>query len=200
MASGMPSNYQLFMTGLWHMDRADFSAAIEYVAHPCLGADFADDILMTLVRHAPAGEQNLALAYFYSVQPILKSSAALELLFASMVQTSATEALLFSRTFPEPTRELLFQQLLKHAFGQGRGDEASQAGEFLFFPFDTIEDAWLEQYLSSGDGRSLKKAKDMLLVRRIACDKFAEVGKYRANSQWAAVLDGIRGGLDGTVE
>lgn len=131
------------------------------------------------------------------MQPILKTSASLELLFEAMVRTSATEAVLFSRTFPDQTRELLFRQLLGTAFGQNKGAEPSQAGEFLFFPFDASEDAWLEQYLTSGDGRSLKKAKDMLLVRRIACDNFAEVGKYKANSQWAAVLDGIRGGLDG---
>lgn len=119
-----------------------------------------------------------------------------------MVLNNATEALLFSRTFPEHTRQLLFKQLLGSALKPvGRGDElASQAGDLLFFPFDTVEDAWLEEYLSVGEGRSLKKAKDMLLVRRIACDKFAEVGKYRANNQWAAVLDGIKGGLDGHLE
>lgn len=140
----------------------------------------------------------MVLSYFYSVRPILKTNEALELLFDAMVRTNATEALLFSRTFPQHTRELLFHQLAGTAFSTGRGDEISnQAGELLFFPFDKEEDQWLEEFLSSGDGRNLKRAKDMLLARRIACDKFAEVGKYRANNQWAAVLEGIKGGTEG---
>lgn len=176
--------------------------ALEFLGHPSLGPDFSDDIVSTLVRQSPKDDYSLVLSYYYSVRPILKTSEALELLFDAMVRTNSTEALLFSRTFPPHTREILFNQLAGTALGGGgRGDELSnEVRELLFFPFDKEEDQWLEEFLSNGDGRSLKRAKDMLLLRRIACDKFTELGKYRANSQWAAVLDGIKSGVEGQIE
>jgi hypothetical protein len=146
--------------------------------------DFADDIVITLVQHASDGDYDLALSYFHTVQPILKSSKALELIFGAMAQTNVTEALLFSRTYPEYTRELLFRQ----------------ANELAFLPFDSLEEAWFEEYLSTGEGRNLKKAKDTLLVRKIASDRFEEIRAQRTSSQWGPVLEGIKLGIEGQFE
>ncbi|KAL7924825.1 nuclear pore complex assembly domain-containing protein [Trichoderma austrokoningii] len=195
-ASGMPQKYEIFMKGLWYMDCLAFSTALEYVAHPSLVPDFADDIVITLVQHASDGDYDLALSYYHTVQPVLKSSKALELIFGAMAQTNVTEALLCSRTYPEYTRELLFRQLIAETLGSKSG----QADELAFLPFDSAEEVWFEEYLSTGEGRNLKKAKDTLLVRKIASDRFGEIRTQRTSSQWGPVLEGIKLGIEGQFE
>ncbi|KAG5992372.1 hypothetical protein E4U43_003799, partial [Claviceps pusilla] len=198
--SGMPANYQLFMKGLWYMDRQEYSKALEYVAHPSLKPDFADDIIITLVKHASHNHTDfgLALSYFYAVQPILKSPLALELLFDAMARTNVTEALLYSRTHPQHAREQLFRRWASSVLDNGRGEDLSRrTSELTFMPFDSLEETWFEQYLTAGEGRNLKRAKDTLLIRKVACDRFDEINRYRASGPWASVLDGIRTGTGG---
>ncbi|QUC20976.1 uncharacterized protein UV8b_05217 [Ustilaginoidea virens] len=201
LLSGMPNNYQLFMKGLWYMDKQEYPKAVEYIAHPSLDPDFADDIIVTLVKHASHGDFSLALSYFYSVQPILKSSVALGLLFEAMTRTNVTEALLYSRTHPQHTREQLFRRWVSCVLDLGRGEDLpNRTSELIFMPFDAAEEAWIEEYLTVGDGRNLKRARDTLLMRKIACDRFDDVSKLRASGHWAAVVDGIRAGTEGQSE
>ncbi|OAA45436.1 hypothetical protein NOR_03225 [Metarhizium rileyi] len=199
--SGMPANYQLFMKGLWLMDREDYPRALEYVAHPSLNPDFADDIVIALIKQASDQDFSLALSYFYSVQPILKSPVALELLFDAMARTSVTEALLYSRTHAQHTREQLFRRWISCVLDTGRGqDLSSRTSELAFMPFDALEEAWFEDYLTAGEGKMLKKAKDTLLIRKIACRQFSEVAKVRPSGQWAGILEGIKAGTEGQAE
>ncbi|KAF5136949.1 Protein ELYS [Metarhizium anisopliae] len=196
--SGMPANYQLFMKGLWHMDREEYSRAIEYVAHPSLNPDFADDIIIALIKQASDQDYTLALSYFYSVQPILKSPVALELLYDAMARTNVTQALLYSRTHPQHTREQLFRRWISCVLNNGSGDDLpSRTSELAFMPFDLLEETWFEEYLTTGEGRTLKRAKDTLLIRKIACDRFSDVAKVRPSGQWAGILEGIKGGTEG---
>lgn len=175
-----------------------FQQALEYVAHPSLSPDFADDIMITLIGHAPDNDYSLALSYFYAVRPILKSSSALEQLFDAMVRTNTTEALLFSRSHPQHTREQLFRRWVRLTLEDGRGQNWPCArDELAFMPLDPTEEGWFEEYLTTGEGRSLKRARDTLLIRKIACDRFADIGKQRAGGQWAAVLEGIKKGTEG---
>ncbi|KAM5345890.1 hypothetical protein ACJ41O_011751 [Fusarium nematophilum] len=199
-ASGMPQKYQIFMKGLWYLDKQEFSRALEYVSHPSLIPDFADDIITVLVRHAPDNDYSIALSYFYAVQPILKTSAALELLFDAMAQTNVSEALFYSRTYPLHTRELLFRQLVAAVLDGRSEDFSDRATELAFLPFDTVEEGWFEEYLVNGNGKNHKKAKDTLLIRKIACDQFSEVAKVRHGGQWSGVLEGIKGGISGHAE
>lgn len=176
--------------------------ALEYITHPSLIPDFADDIIIALVQQAVANDYSLALSYFYSVQPVIKSSRAMELLFRAMAHTDISEALLFSRTQPDHTRELLFQQLVTVAL-ENRSDvdgQPNQSSELAFLPFDTMEERWFDEYLSTGEGRSLKKAKDTILIRKIACDRFDEVRTHKASGQLGAVLEGIKSGTEGHGE
>lgn len=83
--------------------------------------------------------------------------------------------------------------------GQGEGF-ADRASELAFLPFDASEEAWFEEYLISGNGKSHKKAKDTLLIRKIACDQLSEVSKVRQGGHWSGVLEGIKGGISGHVE
>ncbi|QPG94103.1 hypothetical protein C2857_004657 [Epichloe festucae Fl1] len=200
--SGTPANYQLFMKGLWYMDRREYSRALEYVAHPSLDPDFADDIIITLVKQASDDDFGLALSYFYSARPILKSPLALELLFDAMSRTNVTEALLYSRTHPQHTREQLFRRWVSSILGSGRGEEdlSHRTSELAYMPFDSLEETWFEEFLTAGQGRNLKKAKDTLLIRKIACDRFDEIGQYRASGQWTSILEGIRAGTQGQTE
>ncbi|PHH90233.1 hypothetical protein CDD83_4201 [Cordyceps sp. RAO-2017] len=199
--SGMPVNYQIFMKGLWLMDRQDYQEALEYVAHPSLNPDFADDIIIALVRHTPDKDYSLALSYFYSVRPILKTSLALELLFEAMTRSNATEALFFSRTHPQHIREQLFRQWVRLVLEDHQSKASPEQGsELAFMPLNPAEEAWFEEYLLTREGRNLTRAKDTLLIRKITCDRFTEIGKNNASGQWAAVLDGIRIGTGGRAD
>lgn len=118
-----------------------------------------------------------------------------------MANTNVTEALFYSRTHPLHTRELLFQRLVASVLdGQRSEDYSSRASELAFLPLDTTEEAWFEEYLLNGDGKVFKKAKDTLLIRKIACDRFSEVSNIRQGGQWAGVLEGIKGGIQGHSE
>ncbi|RCI09241.1 hypothetical protein L249_1408 [Ophiocordyceps polyrhachis-furcata BCC 54312] len=197
---GMPVNYQTFMKGLWLMDRQRYQEALEFVTHPSLTPDFADDIITTLVRYAPDHDYSLVLSYFYTVRPSLKSASALELLFDAMVQADATEALLFSRTHPQHTRQQLFRRWVRINLKQGRrGEQPSQRDRLAFLPLDSVEEKWFEQYLTVGEGKNLPKAKDTLLARQIACDRFSDVSEeQKVDERWAAVVEGIKRGVGAT--
>ncbi|KAH7322648.1 nuclear pore complex assembly-domain-containing protein [Stachybotrys elegans] len=192
---GLPMSYYTFMKGLWHMDREQFATALEYIAHPSLVPDFADEIVTALVRHTPDNDYSLVLSYYHAVQPILKTSAALSLLFEALAKTSISEALLYSRTHSEHTREALFYKLVEYAL-----DGVAGQNDIAFFPLDKVEEKWFEEYLTEGDGHSLKKAKDTVLVRKIVRDQLAEAGKHRVGGQWGTLLQGIRAGLQGQEE
>lgn len=217
-ASGMPKKYQIFIKGLWYLDHQDFSVclalalndtktdkvylqrALEYICHPSLIPDFADDIITVLVRSASDHDYSVALSYFHAVQPILKTSAALEVLFGAMAHTNISEALFYSRTYPPHTRELLFNRLIAAVLDGGSEDYSERATQLAFLPFDKSEEKWFEEYLLNGNGKNHKKAKDTLVIRKIACDQFAEVSKIRHGGQWAGILEGIKGGISGHSE
>ncbi|KAF5262640.1 hypothetical protein FOXYS1_6625 [Fusarium oxysporum] len=199
-ASGIPKKYQIFMKGLWYLDRQEFSRALEYISHPSLIPDFADDIMTVLVHSAQDRDYSIALSYFYAVQPVLKTSAALELLFGAMANTNISEALFYSRTHPPHTRELLFHQLIASVLDSPHDELSERASQLTFLPFDKSEEAWFEEYLLHGNGKTHKKAKDTLVMRKIACDQFSDVTKIRHGGQWSGILEGIKGGINGHAE
>ncbi|RDA93739.1 hypothetical protein CP533_0224 [Ophiocordyceps camponoti-saundersi (nom. inval.)] len=197
--AGMPVNYRIFMKGLWHMDRERYQEALGFVTHPSLTPDFADDIIITLVRYAPDQDYSLALSYYYTVRPSLKTASGLESLFDAMVHGDATEALLYSRTHPQHTREQLFRRWVRTNLKECRREEdPSQRDKLAFLPLDPDEEKWFEHYLTVGEGKNLPKAKDTLLARQIACDRFSDVSEQRVGEQWAAVVEGIKRGVDAT--
>ncbi|VZH88740.1 unnamed protein product [Fusarium fujikuroi] len=186
-ASGMPKKYQIFMKGLWYLD-------------PSLIPDFADNIMTVLVQSAQDGDYSIALSYFYTVQPKLKTSAALELLFGAMAKTNISEALFYSRTQSPHTRELLFRQLIASVLDSPHDELSERASQLTFLPFDKSEETWFEEYLLHGNGKTHKKAKDTLVMRKIACDQFSDVAKIRHGGQWSGILEGIKGGINGHAE
>ncbi|KAI0127592.1 nuclear pore complex assembly-domain-containing protein [Xylariales sp. AK1849] len=194
--SGLPAKYQIFMKGLWYMDRHAFALALEYLAHPSLLPEFADDIIIVLVRHASKdGDYTLPLAYWHTVQPVLKSPTALDLLFDALSRSNVSEALQFSRARPEATREQLFQRLVLSVLdGASSEESADRASELASLPFDAAEEEWFKECLRSGEGKRLKTARDTLLMRRIAMGEVASAGE---KGTWGVVMEGFKVGNGG---
>ncbi|KAI1810384.1 nuclear pore complex assembly-domain-containing protein [Poronia punctata] len=196
--AGVPDRYQIFMKGLWLMDGLNFEVALEHLTHPSLISDFADDIITVLVRHAKDGDYTLPLAYYHTVQPSIKSSHALQLLFDAVARSSVIDAFDFSRAHAEQMRRQLFQRLVSVVL-EGRPDEetAERALELTSLPFDAEEEQWFKEYLESGEGKKLGAARDTLLMRRIATGHAAPAGE---KGTWAILMEGVKTGNGGRVQ
>ncbi|KAK6067159.1 nuclear pore assembly complex assembly domain-containing protein [Seiridium cupressi] len=195
--SGLSTKYQLLIKGLWYFDRQSFALGLEYLTHPSLTPEFADDIVIVLVNQASKdGDYTLPLAYWHTVQPVLKSERSVELLFESFVQSNVGEALRYSRTKPEAQREGLFRRLIVGVLGTSRSDEAAErAGELASLPFDGREEEWFRDCLSTGEGKRLKVAKDTLLMRRVALgEPISTVGE---KGTWGVVMEAFKIGSGG---
>ncbi|KAH6668112.1 nuclear pore complex assembly-domain-containing protein [Plectosphaerella plurivora] len=197
--SGVPKNYQILMRGLWLLDHQQFERALEHVTHPSLIPDFADEILITFAKNCPPGDYSLPLAYYHTVQPILKSQEAIQLLFNAMAQTSVTEALTYTRAQPEAAREQLFKQLISSVLEAAPSEEtADRATELVGLALADAEEQWFEEFLSQGEGRRLKHSKDTLLMRKLATGRYSEVVREKGvGSNWATILEGMKSGLGG---
>ncbi|KAF6816052.1 hypothetical protein CPLU01_13966 [Colletotrichum plurivorum] len=201
-ASGVPKSYQIFMKGLWLLDHLQFEKALEYIAHPSLTTDFSDEIMTALVRHSPEGDYTLPLSYFHTVQPILKTSEALELLFNAMARTSVTEAFYYSRTHAEPIKAQLFRQLVTSVLDANPSEEtAARATELIGLPFDATEEEWFEQFLTQEEGKKLSKAKETLFMRKLVTGRYSDAANEKGmGGKWGAVLEGVKSGLGGRVQ
>ncbi|KAI1207900.1 nuclear pore complex assembly-domain-containing protein [Annulohypoxylon truncatum] len=196
--ASIPKKYKIFMKGLWHMDALQFDLALQYLTHPSLQPDFVDDIITVLVRHAKNGDYSLPLAYYHTVQPIIQSSAALELLFDSLARSSVVDAFQFSRSHAEFMRRQLFQRLVISVLESARNDGAAEkALDLTSLPFDAQEEQWFKECLDGSEGKRLAVAKDTLLMRRIATGQTGYAGEA---GTWAVVLEGVKTGSGGRAQ
>lgn len=158
--------------------------------------------MTALVRHASDGDYTLPLSYFHTVQPILKTPEALQLLFDAMARTSVTEALYFSRTHSDAVRAQLFRQLISSVLDAPANEEtAARATELVGLPFDSTEEVWFEEFLSQEDGKKLKRARDTLLMRKLVTGRYSEAIKEKSlGGRWGVVLEGVKSGLGGRAE
>ncbi|KAJ8108491.1 hypothetical protein ONZ43_g6408 [Nemania bipapillata] len=196
--AGIPDRYQIFMKGLWLMDTRNFELALEHLTHPSLISDFADDIISVLVRHSKDGDYTLPLAYYYTVQPSIKSSSALQSLFDAIARSSVVEAFEFSRSHAEYMHRQLFQRLMFAVLDSKQGEDTAQrAFELTSLPFNADEEQWFKEYLESGEGKRLKAAKDTLIMRRIATGHGPVTGD---KGSWATVLEGVKTGTGGRAQ
>ena len=113
---------------------------------------------------------------------MLQTSSALENLFAALARTSVTDALAFSRTYPDHgARQLLFERLVasvleEHGSGQVAGRSASRAKELVSLPLTGVEEKWLNDYLSTGEGRKSRSAKAVVQMRQVVTGRQKELG------------------------
>lgn len=181
-------------------DQSSLQNALQDLAHPSLTPEFADDIMTAFVKNAEDSDYSLALAYYHAVQPVLRRPESLSLLFGALARTSLTEAFYFSRAHPEQTRQLLFEQLIASVLDGSGHDVATRASELVSLPLDSAEEQWFEDYLTSGGGRKLRKAKDTVLMRRVVTGRHADsVGDRNLGGQWNVVLGGFKSGMGGRV-
>ncbi|TVY93525.1 Protein ELYS [Lachnellula willkommii] len=198
--SFLPPKYSIYMKGLWHLDRQDFNKALEYLTHASLIPTFQDDIVELLVRK---NELHLALAYYHTVQPVLRESRAMQCIFRAIATSSVTEALYYSRSQPEHTRRHLFEFLISLVIHNSpKATIADRSVELVNLPFSDEEEAWFEEYLLQGDGRGLSKGKDTLMMRKIGTGKFTESlalkganGRSIGGLDWRTLSESIRDGL-----
>ncbi|KUJ14641.1 uncharacterized protein LY89DRAFT_783738 [Mollisia scopiformis] len=170
----LPAKYQIYMKGLWHLDRKEFELALQYLTHPSLVPTFADEVLEVLVRSS-SKDLSLALAYYHIVQPALASRQAIECLFSALGRTSVTEAFYFCRGQPEYAQRHMFEMLVALVLNNSSSDTIAQRSiELVNLPFTKEEEDWFEDYILRGDGRALKKGKDTLMMRKIGTGDFAE--------------------------
>lgn len=195
--AGVPAKYQIFMKGLWHMDRQSFTVALEHLTHPSLLPEFADDIILALARHAERADEDhkLPLAYYHTVEPVLKNPAAFEALLDAKTRTNLFEAVMFARARPESMRELLFRRIITNVLSGPKGDQnAERASELVALPLDPLEERWFEEFLTEGEGKRLKAAKDTLMMRRIATGRITNTGE---KGTWGTVMESFRVGSGG---
>lgn len=156
-----------------------------------------------LVRHAKDNDLSLPLAYYHTVQPTLTNSQALEGLFSAMARTSVTEAFYFSRGQPEHGRRHMFEMLVSLVLNNSTKETiADRSIELVNLPLTQEEEEWFEYYLQQGEGRSSRKAKDTLMMRRIGTGKFTESlsvrqmnGRSMGGLDWHTITEAVHDGL-----
>jgi hypothetical protein len=162
---------------------------------------FHEEILETLVDHS--SNMTLPLAYFHSVQPTITSEDALRKLFSAIAKTSVTEAFFFSRGQADGYRQDMLQSLISFIVREPVSENAAaRATELVNLPFSKEEEEWFQDYLIHGDVNRSKKARDIVMMRRIGTGKFAEAlevdcsGTRTVNGlNWEMMQEGIKEGL-----
>jgi hypothetical protein len=164
---------------------------------------FPDDILEVLVRQAKNNDLTLALAYYHTVQPALTSTQALEGLFSAIARTSVTEAFYFCRGQQEYAQRHMFEMLISLVLNNSSHDTvADRSMELVNLPFTAEEEGWFEDYLSNGEGRTIRKASDTLVIRKIGTGRFTESLAVEGLNvraigglDWNTLSDGVQDGL-----
>ncbi|MCJ1471590.1 hypothetical protein MMC13_000230 [Lambiella insularis] len=174
----LPSRYQIFIDGLWQLDRLKLEDALDALTSPSLIPTFPDEILYTLCRHAPANDSTLPLAYYYSVSPPLASTKTLFAFFDRSCQASLTEAFYFSRSQGAIRHQKLFEQLLTFVHTSAGDVRAAKAVELIHLPLNEEEEQWMEEFLTSPRQAALYVAKDTVMMRKIAKGQMKDAGAF----------------------
>ena len=205
----LPNKFWTFLEGLWALDRLQFQTATEYLTHPSLLPTFPEEILNVLLKHAGetgsgrGKDEALALAYYHTVQPPLKSEEVRESFFAYLADRSVTEAFYFARARPQDEQRRLLELLISQTLQSFSGERRAERGvELVDLPLNADEEEWFEEFLLEGKGRNLHGSRDTVMMRRIATGKLKEAvrdggvkGRKFDDVNWEVVKDGIGRGL-----
>jgi hypothetical protein len=146
---------------------------------------------------------SLPLAFYHTVQPTLKSRQAVESLFSAIAQTSVVEAFYFARGQADIPRRQMFEALISSVLSSPACDiTANRAAELVSLPFTQEEEDWFEGYLTTGDGKGLKRANDTLMMWKISSGRFKDAlsgsitgGNVTHNLSWETIMSGLHEGL-----
>ncbi|KIY03261.1 uncharacterized protein Z520_01728 [Fonsecaea multimorphosa CBS 102226] len=164
----LPQRWQLLMAGLWELDHAQFSRALEHLTDPSLTPTFTDEILLTLLRH-PKCEPSLATAYYIAMSPPLEDPAVLEAYYELIITNNLVEAYYFAQRQNEAKHKMLFDKLVVAVHQNSPGQSRSERAALLVgLPLTAQEEAWFERCILDGAASKLPGAKDSLMARTIA--------------------------------
>ncbi|KAI9841221.1 MAG: hypothetical protein M1838_003666 [Thelocarpon superellum] len=200
----LPDKYKTYVDGLWHMDHLQFQDALEKLTQPSLIPTFPEEILYTLLRHAPPTDPTLPLSYYHTVSPALTTPKIRDAVFAALCTVSITESFSFARGWDDFAHRHLLEQLVAHVLSQSSGETRARDGvELVNVPMTEEEAGWFEEYLATGRGRTLHGAKDTLMMWRLATGRYAAVledgkgpsGRKVDGVNWTVLRDGLKNGM-----
>ncbi len=130
---------------------------------------------MEVLVRLSKNDLTLALAYYQTVSPTLTEKQGIECLFSALARTSVTDAFYFCRGQPEHAQRHMFEMLISLVLHNSSIDSvADRSVELVNMPFTKEEEVWFEEYLLKGDGATLKKARDTVMMRRIGTGNFPD--------------------------
>ncbi|KAL8901145.1 MAG: hypothetical protein Q9207_005348 [Kuettlingeria erythrocarpa] len=199
----LPERYRIFMDGIYHLDRAQFAKALDYLTEPVLIPTFPEEIMYTLCTHPEQRDEQLPLVYYYTVSPALTSPKVVAAFFAVLAKASVAEAFFWARKQGEPSHRSLFEQLINDVLDAPEGDDrARKSVELIHLPFSGREEAWFDAYLGQGRGKNLPGAEDTLSVRRTMTSRSGAVAdsdkdfgaKSSDGMDWSSLGASVEGG------
>lgn len=195
----LPRKYELLIQGLWELDHAQFSKALEHLTDPTLTLPFADEILTALLRH-PKCDRSLASAFYICVSPPLKDSKTLGLYFDLLLSNNLVEALYFARGRDATSHRSLFEKLVvKLHQEKASRRRADRAVLFVGLRLTAEEEEWLEGCLLSGAASKLPGASDTVLVRRIATGRLSDqtdaISRFKGEKIDGVDWENVRGSI-----
>ncbi|KAK8256843.1 nuclear pore complex assembly-domain-containing protein [Phyllosticta capitalensis] len=195
--SHLPHKYWIVIQGLWNLDHLEFEAALEYLTHPSLLPAFTEDILCVLIEHGKPVNKHLPLAYYNAVRPPLTNPDLQKSYFTYLARLSLIQAYFFIENQPVQDHKSLFQLLVDDALQHSRSDSPSNVvDELINLPLTEEQEAWFEEYLLEGKGRTYHAARDTVVARRLALGKYTEaieVGQQLSGRRFNDInWDGIK--------
>jgi hypothetical protein len=118
-----------------------------------------------------------------------------------MCRSSVTEAFYFSRARGNPSHRNLFEKLLNFVLANSAGAiRATRSVELINLPLDEEEEAYFEEYLKDGKGRTLFGANDTLVMRALVTGRSNAIMEYGKNMSgrkidgvnWATLRDSVQ--------
>lgn len=97
----------------------------------------------------------------------------------------------------------MFEMLISLVLHNSPADTvADRCVELVNLPLSKEEDSWLEEYLLQGEGRGLKKGKDLVMMRKIGTGNFIESLALKGSGSraiggldWKVLLEAVEDGL-----
>lgn len=153
----------------------------------------------------------LALAYYNCVKPPLEDEKTRVEFAKYLAGRNVTDMYDWIHSRPEheqkPLLEILIDETLNHNAWSDRSEDGvytrdAKAYELVSLPFTNEEEQFIEKFLTEGRGRTFQNAQDLVMMRRIATGKLADVaadvatrGRRLDGVNWDVLKDSVKRGL-----
>lgn len=153
----------------------------------------------------------LALAYYNCVKPPLEDEKIRVAFARYLANRNVTEMYYWIHGRPEyeqkPLLEIVIEETLDHDAWSERPEHDvytrdAKAYELVSLPLSEEEEGFIEKFLTEGRGRTFQNAQDVVMMRKIATGKLADVaadvgtrGRRVDGVNWDVLKDGVKRGL-----